>query len=157
MTPTDDTWLTTAVDLAVANVGAGGGPFGALVVLDDAVVGTGTNRVVPDLDPTAHAEVVAIRAACRALGTHVLQGATVVASCEPCPMCLAASLWARVDRVLYAADRHDAARAGFDDARFHRVLGTTPDPAELPVVQHRVPGATRPMDAWLAHAARVAY
>ena len=114
----DAAWLSRAVALAVDNVDEGGGPFGALVVREGALLSTGVNRVVPDLDPTAHAEVVAIRAACRELGDFALGGATLYSSCEPCPLCLAAALWSRLDRVVYAASRDDAVAAGFDDRRF---------------------------------------
>lgn len=97
----DTAWLGRAVALAVENVEQGGGPFGALVVRNRALVASGVNRVVSDLDPTAHAEVVAIRAACRDLRDFALAGATLYSSCEPCPLCLAAALWSRVDRVPY--------------------------------------------------------
>ena len=104
-------WLTRAIELAIANVGEGGGPFGAVVVRDGAALAEGTNRVTADLDPTAHAEVVAIRRACRAAESFSLAGATLYASCEPCPLCLAAGLWSRLDEVVFAADRHQAAAA----------------------------------------------
>lgn len=97
----DARWLTEAVQLAVGNVGAGGGPFGALIVRDGEVLATGVNAVTTTNDPTAHAEVVAIRTACRELGDFRLNGCVLVTSCEPCPLCLAAALWARVDRVIY--------------------------------------------------------
>src|SRR5205085_9729049 len=119
VTPDDEGWLSQAVALATANVADGGGPFGAVVVRAGVVIGTGQNRVTRDNDPTAHAEVQAIRAACRSIGDFSLVGATVYTSCEPCPLCLAACLWARVDRVLYAANRDDATRAGFDDSLFY--------------------------------------
>ena len=95
--------------------GGAGGPFGAVVVLDGKVVAEGVNQVTSTNDPTAHAEVVAIRRACAALGRFDLRGATVYTSCEPCPMCLAALYWARVDAVVYANDRFQAAAIGFDD------------------------------------------
>ncbi|WP_308469924.1 nucleoside deaminase [Kineococcus rubinsiae] len=149
--------LQAAVDLAASNVTDGGGPFGALVVLDGAVVATGQNRVTRDVDPTAHAEVQAIRAACRVLGTFSLAGATLYSSCEPCPMCLASALWARVDRVLFAADRHDAARGGFDDLAFYDLFATDRSLWSVRIEQQRGAGAAAPFDAWLAAAARVAY
>ncbi len=156
--PDDDMWLERALALAEANVTEGGGPFGAVVVRDGREVAAGTNRVVLAHDPTAHAEVVAIRAACRALGTHDLGGTAVFSSCEPCPMCLAAALWSRVDRVVYAADRHDAARAGFDDGAFYALLAQDPGTWAHPEVRHRrLAGAAAPMDRWLAHAGREAY
>jgi guanine deaminase len=154
---TESTWLARAVELAVANVHEGGGPFGAVVVRDGELVSTGQNRVTPTLDPTAHAEVQAIRAACRELGTFTLAGCVLYSSCEPCPMCAAASLWARVDRVVYAADRDDAARGGFDDRAFYDLMATPRSDWTTPVVQVRPTDATAPFDAWLAKADRAAY
>ncbi|MCV2393655.1 nucleoside deaminase [Actinotalea sp. M2MS4P-6] len=149
--------LQAAIDLAVRNVADGGGPFGAVIVHDGAVVGTGQNRVTRDNDPTAHAEVMAIRAACRRLGSFSLAGSVLYSSCEPCPLCLAAALWARIDRVVFAADRDDAARAGFDDRAFYELQGQDPAAWPMPVVQRRVHGSADPMDAWLAFEGRVAY
>lgn len=156
-TADDERWLQRAVALATANVADGGGPFGAVVVREGVEIAAGVNRVTRDGDPTAHAEVVAIRAACRALGTFSLAGCTVYSSCEPCPLCLAATLWSRADRLVYAADRHDAERAGFDDRHFHELLGTDPATWPTPVHRHPVAGATAPMDAWLARADRTHY
>jgi guanine deaminase len=155
----DRSWLEQAVDLATANVERSGGPFGALVVRDGHVVGRGTNRVTAELDPTAHAEVVAIRAACREVDDFSLAGAALYASCEPCPLCLAASLWARLDRVVFAADRHAAERAGFDDSRFHALLGPRTDLASWPMeVRHiEVATARAPFDAWQRFAGRIPY
>ncbi len=153
----DARWLARAVELAVDNVAAGGGPFGAVVVRGDELVATGQNRVTRDLDPSAHAEVVAIRAACRAIGDFSLAGLTLYASCEPCPMCLATSLWSRVDRVLYAADRHDAARGGFDDLEFYELFARDRATWSTVVEASRTDDASAPFDAWLTHATRVAY
>jgi guanine deaminase len=153
----DPQWLEAVVDRATRNVAEGGGPFAAMVVHDGAVLAEGVNRVTRDLDPTAHAEVVAIRGACRAIGNHVLAGAVMVASCEPCPLCLAASLWARVDRVIYAADRNDAARAGFDDATFYDLFDRPRGRWDVPVVQVRLESARQPFEAWLANPDRIAY
>lgn len=150
-------WLQAVVDRATANVAQDGGPFAALVVRGDVVVADGVNRVTRDLDPTAHAEVVAIRTACRALGTHVLAGMILVSSCEPCPLCLSAALWARVDAVVYAADRDDAARGGFDDRAFYELFDRPRDTWEMSVRQVASPGAAAPFDAWLAKEDRVDY
>ncbi|HET9256145.1 MAG TPA: nucleoside deaminase, partial [Pseudonocardiaceae bacterium] len=109
----DEKWLAAVIALAVRNVYDGGGPFAAMIVSDGELMSTGENRVTRDNDPTAHAEVVAIRAACSARRDFSLAGTTLYASCEPCPLCVSAALWARVDRVVYAADRDDAARGGF--------------------------------------------
>lgn len=153
----DERWLAAAIDLAVENVAGGGGPFGAIVVRDGEVIGKGINRVTAELDPTAHAEVVAIREACRTISDFSLAGTTLYSSCEPCPLCLSASLWARVDRVVYAADRHDAARAGFDDAVFHEVISSQGDADVVQVVQMALPTAQRPFEAWLDNPRRIPY
>ncbi|MCO4273644.1 nucleoside deaminase [Pseudarthrobacter sp. HLT3-5] len=149
-------FLEQAVDLAVRNVADGGGPFGALVVTRDGQVYEGTNRVTRDNDPTAHAEVVAIRSAAASGATFDLSGAVLYASCEPCPLCLAAALWARVDRVYFAADRHGAAAAGFDDAVFYDYFNGT-RPELLPVAQAAIPTSDAPFDAWRRNAERSEY
>ena len=149
--------LADAVERAEQNALEAGGPFAAVVVLPDGRRFTGTNQVVATHDPSAHAEVVAIRAACRATGAFTLDGAVLYASCEPCPMCLGVALWARVARVYHAADRHDAARAGFDDAAFHRYFSDPAARDRLPVVQERIPGAAAPFAAWEANAAAPRY
>ena len=156
-TAADERWLAESVQLAVHNVAEGGGPFGALVVADGRVLGSGVNRVTRDNDPTAHAEVVAIRAACRARGDFSLAGGLLYASCEPCPLCLAAALWARVDRIVYAADRYDAARGGFDDLEFYRLFATERSEWKTEVAAVPVAGSTSPFEAWLAKADRIAY
>lgn len=108
--------MRRAIELAQEGIDANeGGPFGAIVVHDGRIVGEGCNRVTSTNDPTAHAEVVAIREACRALGSFQLDGCTIYTSCEPCPMCLGAIYWARPARIYFACDRTDAAAAGFDD------------------------------------------
>jgi guanine deaminase len=153
----DAEWLARAIELAVQNVAAGGGPFGALVVRDGAVLAEGQNRVTRDLDPTAHAEVQAIRAACKAVGDFALPGATLYTSCEPCPLCLSAALWARVDRVVYAADRDDAARGGFDDREFYELFARDRSEWQVKIDGLRVDAAPTPFDAWLALESRTDY
>jgi guanine deaminase len=160
--PVDAAHLEKAVTLAVDSVAAAGGPFGAVVVTRDGRVVEGNNRVTQDNDPTAHAEVTAIRRACAELGTFDLSGATLYSSCEPCPMCLASALWARVDAVYFAADRHDAAAAGFDDAAFYDFFAARlRSPAEtggVMTVRHaRIPGAVAPFDAWRVLETRIDY
>jgi guanine deaminase len=154
---TDRRWLEQAVSLAVANVAQGGGPFGAVVVRGGRMLADGQNRVTRDLDPTAHAEVQAIRAACAAIGDFTLAGAVLYASCEPCPLCLSASLWARVDRIVFAADRDAAARGGFDDRAFHDLF--TQDRSTWPtrVEALAVSRASAPFQAWLAQDDRTGY
>ena len=153
----DERWLEHAIALAVQNVAEGGGPFGAVIVRDGSIVAEGQNRVTRDLDPTAHAEVQAIRAACQAVGDFSLAGATLYTSCEPCPLCLSASLWARVDRVVFAADRDDAARGGFDDRAFYELLSRPREELHMLTESVRPANATAPFDAWLEHEARTHY
>ncbi|MBO0608049.1 nucleoside deaminase [Myceligenerans salitolerans] len=153
----DDRRLARAVTLATENVRDGGGPFGAVVVREGAEIATGVNRVTRDLDPTAHAEVVAIRAACRVLTSFSLAGTVLYSSCEPCPLCLTAALWARVDRVVFAADRDDAAGAGFDDREFYDLLGRERDTWPSPVIARRIATAGDPFAAWRAADHRTPY
>ena len=150
-------WLDLAVAAAAENVIAGGGPFGALVVRDGELIATGVNQVTQELDPTAHAEVVAIRAACQRLRTFKLEGCLLVASCEPCPLCFSAALWARMGRVIFAADRYDAAAAGFDDRAFYDVF--TSPAAQWPLTVQRIEGdnATLPFKQWADLPDRIAY
>lgn len=154
---TDEHWLSQAVALAVENVAEGGGPFGAVIVRDDAQLAIGQNRVTRDLDPTAHAEVQAIRAACRVLGEFSLAGATLYSSCEPCPLCVSASLWARLDRVVFAADRYDAAKVGFDDLAFYDLFAKERAEWPTPVQSLRIEQAAAPFDAWRDAPARTDY
>lgn len=154
----DERWLTRAVRLAIDNVAESGGPFGALVIGGDGLLlGEGRNRVTRDLDPSAHAEVVAIRAACRTIGDFALEGATLYSSCEPCPMCLTTALWARVGRIVYAADRDDAARGGFDDRAFYEMLARDRAEWDVPVECHRIASSTEPFEAWRAAEDRTHY
>jgi len=158
MPTTDDaSWLAHAVDLAIANVVHGGGPFGAVIVRGDELVSSGQNRVTRDTDPTAHAEVVAIRSACSVIGDFSLAGCTLYTSCEPCPLCLSASLWARLDRVVYAADRDDAARGGFDDRAFYELFERPRSEWSMTVSAHPLPDGFEPFAAWLAKTDRIRY
>jgi guanine deaminase len=156
-TSADQRWLEQAVRLAVDNVADGGGPFGALVVAAGEVIGRGVNRVTRDNDPTAHAEVVAIRAACQVVGDFSLPKAVLYSSCEPCPLCLAASLWARVHRVVYAAARYDAARGGFDDLAFYRLFATDRATWKTEVSALETADSASPFQVWLAKTDRVSY
>ena len=153
----DSRWIELTIRLATENVANGGGPFGAVIVRNGELVAEGQNRVTASLDPTAHAEVVAIRAACQAVGDFSLAGATLYTSCEPCPLCLSAALWARVDRVVFAADRHDAARGGFDDREFYELFARDRSTWDVAIDSVRPPNASAPFDAWLANAERTDY
>lgn len=121
-TAEDREFMRRAIDLSIENIDMGGGPFGAVIVRDGKLIASGTNRVVPNNDPTAHAEVVAIRNACRELETFDLSGCTVYTSCEPCPMCLSALYWAGVERICYANTKRDAAAISFDDSYIYDQL-----------------------------------
>jgi guanine deaminase len=158
LTPSE--YLSRAVAVATKNVKTQGGPFGAVVVSADGRVFEGANRVTANLDPSAHAEISAIRNACTSLGTFDLSGAVLYSSCEPCPMCLATSLWARIDHVFFAADRHDAASAGFDDAVFYDYFDGKPEAlALMPVDQQGLPPEERvePFTEWNRTATRIDY
>ncbi|MFO7573989.1 MAG: nucleoside deaminase [Bacteroidales bacterium] len=119
ITERDIKYLKEAISIADENINDGGGPFGALIVKDDTVISASGNRVVNNCDPTAHAEVLAIRIAAEKLGSHILDGCLLYSSCEPCPMCLGAIYWSGIRRVVFAATRHDAAAAGFSDEHIY--------------------------------------
>lgn len=126
--------MREAISISCASVERGGGPFGAVIVREGEVIGSGANTVTPDHDPTAHAEMNAIRAACRASGDFDLGGCAIYTSCEPCPMCLSAIYWAGIDRIYYANNRDDAASAGFDDAMIYDQIGLAPCARSIPAV-----------------------
>jgi len=150
-------FLEEAVRLAVESARSDGGPFGAVVVKDGRVIATGTNRVTASHDPTAHAEVVAIREACRVLGHFQLDGCDMYASTEPCPMCLGALYWARPRRIVFASDREEAARAGFDDSLIYEELARPPGARGLEMHRVAVPSAGSEFDAWAANRERREY
>ncbi|WP_347551727.1 nucleoside deaminase [Pseudalkalibacillus hwajinpoensis] len=155
---TEKNWLKKAIELATNSVSNhDGGPFGAIVVKDGSIVGEGINQVTTNHDPTAHAEVVAIRNACRTLGTHQLDGCVIYTSCEPCPMCLGAIYWSRPDKVYYAASRHEAANAGFDDAVIYNEIEKKPEERTIPFHHLEMKEKNVPFDSWLEHEERVNY
>lgn len=125
-------YLKQAIEISVKNIDEGGGPFGALVVKGDRVISTSGNHVTRHNDPTAHAEIEAIRKACKEMDTFSLEGCTLYSSCEPCPMCLGAIYWARLDKVVFAASKEDARWAGFDDSFIYEEL-------QKPVQERNVP------------------
>lgn len=149
--------MREAIALASANVAAGGGPFGCVVVKDGQVVGRGANRVVPDHDPTAHAEVNALRDAARRLGTHDLAGCQVYSSCEPCPMCLAALYWARVDSIYYGNTQADAADIDFDDSYIYSQLSLPMHLRSLPMRRLLGHEAIESFHLWRASADKTPY
>lgn len=151
-------FMRRAVELSREGMRGGcGGPFAAVVVMDGRIVGEGTNRVTSTDDPTAHAEIVAIRQACEALGTFSLEGATIYASCEPCPMCLAAIYWARISKVFYANSTSDAAQIGFDDAEIYHEVACTPSERSVPHERILASEARIVFDEWDAWDGKVRY
>lgn len=144
----DLAFLDRALAIAKASAEDDGGPFGALVVREGHVLAETGNRVTARKDPTAHAEVEAIRAACTVLGSHQLQGCTLYTSCEPCPMCLGAIYWARVDRVVYASTRHEAALAGFDDEYIYKELAIDGPLRSIPFQGVNRPHRAGVWEAW---------
>jgi guanine deaminase len=133
------------------------GPFGAVIVKGDQIIAEGWNQVVAAHDPSAHAEITAIRAACHKLGSHELRGCTIYSSCEPCPMCLAAIYWARLDRVVFAATREDAAAAGFDDELLYDELSRAWNDRKVASEQALCAEGRRVFEKWRANPRRIAY
>jgi guanine deaminase len=131
ITENDRKFLEIALDIAGKNIFSGGGPFGAVIVKGDMVVAQSGNRVVADADPTAHAEVLAIRKASASMATHILDGCVLYTSCEPCPMCLGAIYWSGIKRVVYSATREDAAVAGFSDQHIYNEVALEPAKREV--------------------------
>jgi len=150
-------FIQQAIQLALENVQQGGWPFGALVVKDGRVIATGVNRVTPTSDPTAHAEIVAIRQACQALGHFELTGCDIYCSCEPCPMCLGAIYWARPERVFFAAPAAAAADAGFDDTFIKQQITRPIQSQEVPISQVVHAQALQPFVAWKAKPDKITY
>src|SRR3954465_12606833 len=144
----DQRFIRQAIELAVGNVRRNGGPFGALVVRAGVVIATGCNQVTSTNDPTAHAEVVAIREACRILGSFQLAGCDVYSSCEPCPMCLGALYWARPSRIFFAATQQQAAAAGFDDSFIYREIETPAAQRTIPMVHVGREFSAHPFEEW---------
>lgn len=149
--PTDDkdNFMLKAIKMAEDNfISGNGGPFGATIVRDGKILAVAGNCVTSTNDPTAHAEVVAIREACKTLETFDLSGCEIYASCEPCPMCLGAIMWARIDKLYYAADRNDAAHAGFDDELFYVELALSNEQRMLKPTQMLQEEAVKVFDKW---------
>ena len=152
-----NSFLKQAIDLAADNVARGGGPFAALVVKDGIVIATGANQVTRVNDPTAHAEVVAIREACRVLGDFQLAGCEIYTSCEPCPMCLGAIFWARPSRVFFAATHDDAAAAGFDDTFIYQQIEVPHAQRTIPMIHVVDEESVRPFQVWVSRADKTEY
>ena len=145
----DNPFMARAIQLSIDNVHSGrGGPFGSVVVKDGAIVAEAANQVTSTNDPTAHAEVVAIREACKKLGVFELEGCEIYSSCEPCPMCLAAIYWARMSRVYFANADADASRIGFDDSLIYQELAQPHSQRKIPMIQIMRDEALAAFRAW---------
>jgi guanine deaminase len=151
-------FLRQAISLAVENVRSGlGGPFGALIVKEGDVIASGTNLVTANNDPTAHAEIVAIRAACQKVGAFQLDGCDIYTSCEPCPMCLGAIYWSRVNAFYFAANKEDAARGQFDDSFIYNELNKAVETRSIPGYRLLPTDGFRPFAEWLKAQNKVRY
>lgn len=151
-------FMSKAIVLAQGNVKAlKGGPFGAVVVKDGEIVGKGSNQVTVNNDPTAHAEVVAIRDAAKNLGTFDLSGCEIYSSCEPCPMCLGAIYWAHMDKLFYAATKDDAAKANFDDSFIYKEFALPKEDRSIPSVQMMREDAVKVFEEWINEENKVPY
>jgi tRNA(Arg) A34 adenosine deaminase TadA len=153
----EENFLKEAVSMAAQNVKNGGGPFGAVIVKDGKIIGRGINRVTETNDPTAHAEVTAIRDACKNLDDFRLDGAVIYTSCEPCPMCLGAIYWARIDKIVFAADKNDAAKAGFDDSFIYDEFALTHEKRAIPLKRLPLKNANLPFETWIKHEGKTNY
>ena len=151
-------WMKAAIKLAVLNVQSGrGGPFGALIVKEGSIIATGVNSVTASNDPTAHAEVLAIRAACQAVGSFQLEGCELYSSCEPCPMCLGAVYWARLSAYHYACTRTNASEAGFDDTFIYQQLHLSPEKRSIPGHCIAVETRVAPFVEWAQSTQKIDY
>lgn len=154
----DDQFLARAIELARHGSESGeGGPFGAVIVRDGKIIAEGWNRVVASHDPTAHAEISAIRTACASAGSFHLHGCTLYASSEPCPMCLSAAYWAHIDRIVFANSRAEAAAIGFCDDELYSELNRHFSSRSIVMEHHPIPGALEPLEHWAANPGRIPY
>jgi len=149
--------MRRAIALSIRNIDNGGGPFGALIVKDGEIIAEGVNRVTRQHDPTAHAEVVAIRKAARKLGTFDLSGCEIYASCEPCPMCLGAVYWARLDCLYYGNSKADAKQIGFDDSFIYDEIKIDQEFRKIKTVQYLSDEAITAFEKWQAKDDKIAY
>ena len=151
-------FIRQTIEMADENVRNGnGGPFAAIVVMNDDVIGKGVNSVTRINDPTAHAEVMAIRDACSNVNHFKLENAVIYTSCEPCPMCLSAIYWARIDKIYYAATNQDAASAGFDDSFIYKQIPLPPNDRAIPALRVNCKDHYKPFRTWLEMEDRIAY
>ncbi len=140
--------MKRAIELSIEGVNKGGGPFGCVIIKDNKIVAEGSNKVVPTKDPTAHGEIVAIREACKKLNNFNLKGCELYSTCEPCPMCLSAIYWARIDKIYYANTREDAKKIDFDDSLIYSEFQKNIDKRKIPMVQMMRNEALKAFELW---------
>ncbi len=150
-------FMQRAIDLAKESISSGGGPFGAVIVRNGEIIAESSNSVTRDNDPTAHAEINAIRVACKKLNTFILEGCEIFTSCEPCPMCLGAIYWSHISRIYYAATRADAANGGFDDDFIYREINISPNLRSVPAFSLMPEEGAQVFNIWLNKEDRTDY
>ena len=141
-------FMKRAIELSIESVNNGGGPFGCIIVKDNKIISEGSNKVTSSNDPTAHGEIVAIRAACKKLNNFSLNGCELYSTCEPCPMCLSAIYWARIDKIYYANTREDARKIDFDDSLIYTELQKSIDKRKIPMIQIMRNEALKAFELW---------
>jgi len=141
-------FMTRAIELSVESVNKGGGPFGSVIIKDDKIIAEGSNKVTSTKDPTAHGEIVAIREACKKLNNFSLKGSELYSTCEPCPMCLSAIYWARIDKIYYANTREDAKKIDFDDSLIYSEFNKNINERKIPMVQIMRNEALKAFELW---------
>ena len=141
-------FMKRAIELSIKSVNNGGGPFGSVIVKGDKIIAEGSNKVTSNNDPTAHGEIVAIREACKKLNNFSLNGCELYSTCEPCPMCLSAIYWARIDKIYYANTREDARKIDFDDSLIYTELQKSIDKRKIPMIQIMRNEALKAFELW---------
>ena len=141
-------FMKRAIELSIKSVNNGGGPFGSVIVKGDKIIAEGSNKVTSNNDPTAHGEIVAIREACKKLNSFNLKGSELYSTCEPCPMCLSAIYWARINKIYYANTREDARKIDFDDSLIYTELQKNIDKRKIPMIQILRNEALKAFELW---------
>ena len=150
-------FMLKAIELSISSANGTGGPFGCVIVKDDKIIAEGSNKVTFSNDPTAHAEIVAIREACRKLNTFNLSGCDLYASCEPCPMCLSAIYWSHVDNIFYANTREDAKKINFDDSLIYSEISKKNEDRKIPIKQMLRDEALKAFEIWNKKTDKIEY
>jgi len=150
-------FMKRAIELSIKSVNNGGGPFGSIIVKGDKIIAEGSNKVTSNNDPTAHGEIVAIREACKKLNNFSLNGCELYSTCEPCPMCLSAIYWARIDKIYYANTREDARKIDFDDSLIYTELQKNIDKRKIPMIQMMRNEALKAFEMWDKKTDKVKY